>query len=79
MFKIPVIKERIKLKNKAVQKPFTLKPLTILSANNIIIAFITNKNNPKVITVTGIVNSVKMGLITVFKKANTIATKMAEK
>ena len=47
------------LNNSAVQKLETLKPSINLSAIKIIIAFITNKNKPKVIMVTGIVRTPK--------------------
>lgn len=42
-------------------------------------AFITNKNNPMVKKVIGIVKIVKMGFTTAFKKANTTATRMADR
>ena len=44
--KIDVVNERIKLNNKAHQKPCTWKPVTILAASIIINAFITNKLSP---------------------------------
>lgn len=50
----------------AVQKPSTVKPVTILPANKISNVLITSKNNPKVIMVTGNVKMTKIG----FKKAN---------
>lgn len=39
-----------------------------------IIALITNKNNPKVNKVTGIVNNIRIGLRKVFNNPNTTAT-----
>ena len=38
------------------------------------IAFITNKNNPKVTIVTGSVNSTRIGLINILSKPKTTAT-----
>ena len=43
----------------------------------IIKAFITNKKNPRVKKVIGIVKMVRMGLTTVFKNAKTKATRIA--
>ena len=63
-----------KLKSKACQNPATWKPLIKLSDIKIIVALITNKNKPKVNTVTGIVKNIKIGFKNVFKKAITIAT-----
>ena len=79
VFNMPLIKESIKLKHKAHQKPSTWKPLTSFSAKIIINALITNKNKPKVKSVIGIVRIVKIGFTIVFKKASTTATNMAEK
>ena len=41
------------LNNKAAKNPETAKPSTNLSANNIIIAFITKRNKPKLTIVAG--------------------------
>lgn len=65
------------LKNNAVKKPETAKPLTNLSANKIIIALITNKNKPKVIMVAGSVKNIKSGLTNIFNNAITMATIIA--
>jgi len=62
------------LNNNAVQNESTAKPPTILVHKRIIMAFMTNKNNPNVNKVTGNVNSIKMGLIKVLSKLKTIAT-----
>lgn len=62
------------LKSIAVQILDTPKPSISLSANNIIKALITNKNNPKVKIVIGSVKSIKIGLTKTFKTAKTRAT-----
>lgn len=62
------------LNSMAVQKVFTLKPSTKWSHIKIIMALITNKNNPNVKNVTGKVSNTKMGFTKKFNKANTIAT-----
>ena len=66
------------LKNSAAKNPDTAKPSTKLSASKIIIAFITNKNKPKVTIVAGNVKNTKSGLTNIFSKAITIATIIAE-
>ena len=70
-------RDRTKLNQRAGQNPSTLNPSINLSANKIIKAFITNKNNPNVKKVIGKDKMVSIGLITVFKNASTIATKTA--
>ena len=67
-----------KLKSNATQNPETAKPSINLSANKIIMALMTNKNNPKVIIVIGKVNIISNGLTKIRKRPNTIATKMAD-
>lgn len=62
------------LNNIAVQKLSTANPPTILVHNKMINALITNKNNPKVIRVTGNVSSTRMGLTNRFNNPKTIAT-----
>jgi hypothetical protein len=62
------------LNNNAVQKVSTLNPPTILVHKRIIIALITNKNNPNVSSVTGSVNKIKRGFIKTFSKLKTTAT-----
>ena len=62
------------LKINAVQKESTAKPPTILVHNKIIIAFITSKNKPKVITVTGKVRITKIGFIKRLSNPKTTAT-----
>lgn len=66
------------LKNKAAQNPEIAKPSINLSANNIIIALITNRNSPKVTRVAGSVKNTNNGLTNIFNRATTIATIMAE-
>lgn len=66
--------DSIILNKKAVQKEFTLKPPTIVSHSNMIIALITNKNKPKVKKVIGKVNSTNIGFIKIFNNPNTTAT-----
>lgn len=65
------------LNNKAVQKELTLKPSTNLSHSNTIAAFMTNKNSPKVKTVTGKVKKTKIGFKKVFNNPKTTATIIA--
>lgn len=62
------------LKNKAVQKPSIPKPVTSLEHNIIIAAFITNRNNPSVIKVTGKVKRTRIGFTNKFSSPKTIAT-----
>ena len=66
--------DKIILKNKAVQNVSTLNPPTILVHNKIISALITNKNNPKVMMVTGNVSITNIGLINILSNPRTIAT-----
>ena len=66
--------DKITLNNKAPKKPSTLKPSTSFEHNNIITALITNKNNPKVTTVTGKVKSTNIGFTNKFNNPKTIAT-----
>ena len=58
----------------AVKKESTAKPPTILVHNKIIKALITNKNNPKVIMVTGNVRITRIGFIKILSNPKTIAT-----
>jgi hypothetical protein len=67
------------LKSSAVKNPETAKPATNLSANKIIIALITKINKPKVTIVAGNVKKINKGLTTIFNKAITTATIIAEK
>ena len=62
------------LKNKAVQNESTAKPPTILVQSKIMIAFITSKNNPNVITVTGKVKITNIGFMKRFSNPKTTAT-----
>ncbi len=66
--------DKIILKNKAVQKVSTLNPPTIFVHNKIINALITNKNNPKVMMVTGNVSITNIGLMNMLSNPRTIAT-----
>lgn len=75
MFKIVIRK----LKINAHQKPSTEKPEIKESANRIIKALMTNKNNPSVSMVMGIVNTTRTGLTMAFKNPSTAATIMATK
>ena len=61
----------------AVQILPTANPSINLSANRIIMALITNKNNPKVIIVIGKVNIINSGFTNTFNTDNTAATIMA--
>ena len=74
MPKKEVTSDNITLNNNAHQNPSTTKPGTILPAKIIIIALITNRNNPNVITVTGIVKINKIGRTNPFSRASTTAT-----
>ena len=65
------------LKKNAAKNPETAKPSTSLSANKIIIAFITKRNKPKVTIVAGNVKKIRSGLTTIFNMAITIATIIA--
>ena len=67
------------LNRNAHQKPSTENPETILSANNIIIALITSKNNPKLNIVNGMVRSTSIGFRNPFSKASINATIIAVK
>ena len=51
------------LAKNAVQNPDTLNPDTIDDTKSIINALITNRNNPKVKIVNGIVSQITMGLM----------------
>jgi hypothetical protein len=73
-FIIDCNKDKTILKNKAVQKESIAKPRTMFAHNSIIIALITNKNNPKVRIVTGKVKIIIMGLINILSNPRTIAT-----
>lgn len=62
------------LKSNAVQKLDTAKPSINLSAKRMIKAFITKRNKPKVIMVTGKVKRMSNGFTNRFKIAKTTAT-----
>jgi len=62
------------LKINAVKKESTLKPPTILAHNKIKMALITNRNKPKVNTVTGRVNRTRIGFTNIFNNPKTTAT-----
>ena len=70
-------RESNKLKINATQNPSTPNPETKPSANKMITALITRRNNPKVTIVTGNVNSTRIGFTIKFKIANTSATIIA--
>lgn len=65
--------DRIRLKRSAHQKLSTVKPGIIKEAIITKKAFMTNKNNPSVINVIGIVKKIKTGLMVKFNKANKAA------
>lgn len=65
------------LNNNAEKKLDTTNPVTKLPANRIMIALITNKNNPKLNTVAGNVKSISSGLTNIFKIAIANATHIA--
>lgn len=62
------------LKSIAVQILDTPKPSINLSTNNMIKAFMTNKNNPNVKMVIGSVKMISKGFTKTFKTAKTKAT-----
>lgn len=68
-----------KLNNNAHQKPSTLNPVNHRPARRMIRAFITNKNNPKVTTVTGKVSKISTGRRVALRNANSMATKRASR
>jgi hypothetical protein len=72
-----VNKDNKRLNNKAHQKPATEKPLTSFSASKMIRAFITKRKSPKVTSVIGNVNNIRMGFTIALSTANTIATIIA--
>ncbi len=62
---------------KAVKNPDTLNPGTKFPASMIIIAFMTNRNNPSEKIVAGKVKRIIKGLTNMFNKEMTIATTKA--
>jgi len=76
-YKIDCDKDNTRLNNKAVKKVSTVKPPTILVQIKIIIALITNKNKPKVKTVSGNVSKTNIGFINKFSNPKTTATSKA--
>ena len=76
-YKIDCDRDNIRLNNKAVKKVSTVKPPTILVQIKIITALITNKNKPKVKTVSGNVSITNIGFINKLSKPKTIATSKA--
>ena len=69
--------DKIILNPTAHQKPSTLNPDTNFPAINIIVAFITIKNKPKVTIVKGIVKNTKIGFKNEFNNTRTNATNIA--
>ena len=55
----------------AHQKPSTLNPGINLSESRMMTALITSKNNPSVITVTGIVSKTRIGFTMALSKPST--------
>jgi hypothetical protein len=74
LFMIPLTRLSIRLKINAQKKPSTLNPDTSLDASRIMIALITNRNNPRVMIVTGKVKITSIGFISRLRMANTIAS-----
>jgi hypothetical protein len=75
--KIDCNKESNRLKMIAQSIPFTVKPVIKLLANNMMIAFMTSKNKPKVTMVTGSVRITSIGFTIKFRRLRTIATIIA--
>ena len=65
--------------NKAGRKPLTTKPGVIEPASQIVRAFKTNRNKPKVRNVIGRVRSTKIGLTMALSKPKTTAATRAAK
>lgn len=72
------VKESRILNNKAHQKPETENPLIRKSASKMMMALITNKNNPMVRMVIGSVRSIKTGFTKNRRREIIIATKIAD-
>ena len=65
------------LNNNAQNILVTVNPLMKYPAISIIKALMINRNNPKVIIVSGIVKKINKGRTNVFRKPSTIATIIA--
>jgi len=74
-----LIKLKIKLNNKAHQKPSTENPGIISAANKIRMALTASKNKPKVKIVIGIVRKIRIGLMVRFNNVSNAATTKAVK
>jgi hypothetical protein len=72
-----LIKESTKLNNNAHQKLSTTNPGTTALAIRIIIALITNRNNPSVKTVKGIVSIISNGFTVTFSNESNTAIMIA--
>ena len=72
-----VTSETMMLNISAAHQSLTLNPSTISDVHFTINTLINNKNKPKVITVIGIVNTIKIGLMKLFNKPITKATNTA--
>jgi len=72
-----LMSETMILNSKAQIQLSTLKPGTISDAHLMMSIFITSRKRPKVSTVMGMVNSIKIGFIKLFNKPSTAATIMA--
>ncbi len=72
-----VITETMMLNSKAENQPSTLKPGTISAAHLMMSILMTNRNNPNVKMVIGIVRITKNGFTKLFSNPNTAATKIA--
>ena len=75
--KIVCTRESSKLKINAIRKPSTPNPEINASASKMITAFITSKNKPRVIMVTGNVNNTNIGFTIRLSIARTMATIIA--
>ncbi len=69
--------DKIKLNNIAHQNPSTLNPLINALHSRIITALITNKNKPKVSTVSGKLKKLKIGFTVTLKSPKTIEKTIA--
>ena len=66
--------DKTTLNSNAVQKVSTLKPPTILVHNKMIMALMTKRKSPKVITVTGSVSKTNSGFTKRLSSPKTMAT-----
>lgn len=74
---IELISVRTMLNINAYQKPATAKPSITQSVINMIMAFITSRNKPRVKTVKGMVSITRIGFTNVFNNDKIMATSKA--